>query len=129
MGVKAIVGSFIAGVLMTLALLLVVPPLLNQTILPYVEQMVGNTEFYSLTSDVITQMIVTGIMLIFMYLLGAGGVLRTFGVPGILGLICAYWLMGDVKDAILPLLILSAMLIISWNRNHNKEKKAKENKD
>ncbi|MDO5861607.1 MAG: hypothetical protein Q4Q58_02245 [Thermoplasmata archaeon] len=124
MGAKRAVGSFIAGIIMTIVLVVIVPILVDQYITGYIQDIVGDTSVMFLTSDVIVTILVWAVILGFMILLGAGGILRSCGVFGILGLIVAYYIMGDVTDALLPLLILCAMLLVSWIRDKKKEKKA-----
>ncbi len=126
MGVKKAIGSFFAGLVMTIVLVVLVPIIINNYVTGIVADAVGDNSFLFLTSDVLTWIIVYGILFGFMLVLGAGGILRKFGVIGILGLIAAYWLMGDVTDAILPLLILCAVLVVSWNRDLKKKRRESE---
>ncbi len=123
MGVKKAVGSFFAGLIMTIVLVVVVPVLINKYITGIVADAVGDNSFLFLTSDVLTWLIVYGILFAFMILLGAGGIFKKFGIIGILGLIAAYWLMGDVTKAILPLLILCAVLVVTWNLDLRKKRR------
>lgn len=123
MGVKKAVGSFIMGLIMTLVLLVLVPILMDRYIVGYIEELIGDNRFLFLTSDILVMILTYAVIIGFMVLLGAGGVLRSFGIFGILGLIVAYWALGDVTDAFLPLLILCAMLLVSWARTRSKEKK------
>ncbi len=133
MGVKKAVGSFFAGLIMTIVLVVAVPIFINNYVTGIVADAVGESSFLFMTSDVIVWLLVYGILFGFMFFLGAGGILRKFGIFGIIGLIAAYWLMGDVTDAILPLLILCAVLVVSWNfdlkRKKRKESDARSNQD
>ena len=123
MGVKKAVGSFFAGLIMTIVLVVVVPVLINKYITGIVADAVGDNSFLFLTSDVLIWLIVYGILFGFMFILGAGGIFKKFGIVGILGLIVAYWLMGDVTKAFLPLLMLCAVLVVSWNINLKKKRR------
>jgi hypothetical protein len=53
------------------------------------------------------------ILIIFVFLLGGGAILRWCGIAGVLGMVFAYWLLGDVTKAIVPLLCLSVAYIVT----------------
>lgn len=113
MGVKKAFLSFAAGVVMTLILVIAVPIIIDTYLSGFVEDAVGDTSFLFLTSEALILLITWLILFGFMILLGAGGILKRFGVLGIIGLIAAYWLMGDVTDAVLPLAVLAIVLVIT----------------
>ena len=123
MGIKNGVKSFIGGLVLTLVLVVIVPVVVNKYISGYIVDIVGDTTFLTLSSDVIVNILIWLIMIGFMVLLGAGGILRKFGVIGILGLIVAYWLLGDVRDAIIPLATLAIVLVLTKTYRMKKEKK------
>lgn len=107
--------SFGAGVLMTLLLVVAVPIVVDGYLTGLIEQVVGDNSFLFLTSDLIVTILVWGVILGFFLLLGAGGILKRFGWAGIVGLVVAYWMLGDVTDAVLPLLVLAVVLVVQWN--------------
>lgn len=113
-GAKKAFVSFAAGAVMTLILVVAVPILIDAYISGMVEEAVGDTSFLFLTSETLILLIVWLIFFGFMVLLGAGGILKRCGVFGIIGLVVAYWLMGDVTDAVLPLAVLAVVLVITW---------------
>lgn len=123
MGIKNGVKSFIGGLVLTIVLVVIVPVVVNKYISKYIVDIVGNTTFLTLSSDVIVNILIWLIMIGFVVLLGAGGVLRKFGVVGIIGLIAAYWLLGDVTDAIIPLTTLAIVLVVTKTYRMKKEKK------
>ena len=112
MGAKKAAGSFIAGLLMTLILVIAVPMFVDTVVQKYIEDVVGNTTFLTLSSEFIVNPLVWLIIIGFIVLLGAGGILKRFGVFGIIGLVVAYWLLGDVTDAFVPLATLAIVLVI-----------------
>mgnify|MGYP001781179775 CR=1 FL=1 len=112
MGAKKAAGSFIAGLLMTLILVIAVPMFVDTVVQKYIEDVVGNTTFLTLSSEFIVNLLVWLIIIGFIVLLGAGGILKRFGVFGIIGLVVAYWLLGDVTDAFIPLATLAIVLVI-----------------
>ena len=126
MGVKSGIKSFIGGLVLTLILVVIVPVVVNKYISGYIVDIVGDTTFLTLSSDVIVNILIWLVMIGFMVLLGAGGILRKFGVIGILGLIVAYWLLGDVRDAIIPLVTLAIVLVLTKIYRMKKDKKKKQ---
>ena len=112
MGAKKAAGSFIAGLLMTLILVIAVPMFVDTVVQKHIEDVVGDTTFLTLSSEFIVNLLVWLIIIGFIVLLGAGGILKRFGVFGIIGLVVAYWLLGDVTDAFIPLATLAIVLVI-----------------
>ena len=106
--------SFACGIVMTMILVAVVPLVMDEFISPVIRDAVGDRDFLFMTSDFLCLLLVWGVLFGFMVLLGAGGILRRYGAFGILGLIAAYWIMGDVSQAVLPLSVLAAILVVSW---------------
>lgn len=112
MGAKKAAGSFVAGLLMTLILVIAVPMFVDTVVQRYIEDVVGDTTFLTLSSEFIVNLLVWLIIIGFIVLLGAGGILKRFGIFGIIGLVVAYWLLGDVTDAFIPLATLAIVLVI-----------------
>lgn len=107
-----IVKSFAGGLLMTLVLVVLVPIICNEYISPMVSEMVGDSRLLMLSSDMIVNLLMWLIIIGFMVLLGGTMIMRKCGIFGIIGLIVAYWLLGDVTDALIPLLMLVLSMII-----------------
>ena len=126
MGGMGLIGKFIAGVLMTLAFVIVVPYVTDTYITPYIIEMVGDNTFMFIGSQTLIQMLVFLVLILFMLLLGGGAVLRWCGVVGVLGMIFAYYLMGDVRDAIIPVISLTVVYVILLPFKKKKEKKDKD---
>ena len=82
MGVKSGIKSFIGGLVLTLILVVIVPVVVNKYISGYIVDIVGDTTFLTLSSDVIVNILIWLIMIGFMVLLGAGGVLKRLGSSG-----------------------------------------------
>lgn len=116
--------SFAAGLVFTLLLVVVVPIVIDNYVMGYITEIVGDTGFFIITSDILVTILVYAVILLMMLVLGAGGILKKFGVFGLVGLVFAYWLLGDVRDALLPLLVLTAMLLVSWIYRKKKEQKS-----
>lgn len=113
-GVSKAVGSFAAGALMTLFLVIFVPVIVDTYITPVIEDLVGDSTFLDLSSSFIVMVLVWAVMIGFMVVLGAGGIMRRFGVFGILGLVVAYYVMGDVTRAVIPIASLIVVSVVFW---------------
>lgn len=107
-----IVKSFAGGLLMTMVLVVLVPIVCNQFISPVIVDTVGDNDFLMLSSEAVVNLLMWAVILGFMLLLGGSMILRKCGIFGILGLIAAYWLLGDVSDALIPILMLILSVII-----------------
>ena len=118
-----IVKSFAGGLLMTMVLVVLVPIICNQYISPAIVDTVGGSNFLMISSEMLVNLIMWAIILGFMVLLGGTMILKKCGVFGVLGLIVAYWLLGDVTDALIPLLMLVLSVIIMKTIKIKKEKK------
>ena len=118
-----IVKSFAGGLLMTMVLVVLVPIICNQYISPAIVDTVGGSNFLMISSEMLVNLIMWAIILGFMVLLGGTMILKKCGMFGVLGLIVAYWLLGDVTDALIPLLMLALSVIIMKTIKIKKEKK------
>ncbi len=90
----------------------------------YIEDIIGDASFLSLSSEVMVNLLVWMVVIELILLLGAGGILKRFGVIGIIGLIVAYWILGDVTDAIIPIVTLTVVLVVSKIGRMRKSKKS-----
>ena len=121
-----IVKSFAGGLLMTLVLVVLVPIVCNEYISPMVSEMVGDSRLLMLSSDMIVNLLMWLIIIGFMVLLGGTMIMRKCGIFGVIGLIVAYWLLGDVTDALVPLLMLVLSMIILKTVEIKRRKKGME---
>lgn len=123
MGCKDALKSFAGGLVMTIVLVVIVPVVVNQFIGDLLADIIGDREILSISSDVLINLIVFLVVIGCMVLLGAGGILKRFGIVGVLGLVVAYWLLGDVTDAIIPIIMMAIVCAITWavgRRRHGK---------
>lgn len=123
MGCRDATKSFLGGLVLTIVLVVLVPVFVDQYATGYLEGLIGDRSFLMLSSDVIVNLLTWLIIIGFMLLLGAGGILKKFGIFGIVGLVVAYWLLGDVTDAFIPLATLAIVLIIGKTLEIRKRKK------
>lgn len=114
---------------MTLVLVIIVPILCNQYIMPEIVKAVGDNSFLMLSSDMIANLLMWLVILGFMLVLGSGFIFKTCGVFGVLGLIVAYYILGDVTQALVPLLMLILTLILMKTVEIKKKKNAASNCD
>lgn len=124
-----IVKSFAGGLLMTLVLVVLVPIVCNEYISPMVSEMVGDSRLLMLSSDMIVNLLMWLIIIGFMVLLGGTMIMRKCGIFGVIGLIVAYWLLGDVTDALIPLLMLVLSMIILKTIEIKRRKKCVDGQD
>ena len=125
MGVAA---KFIGGVIMTILYVVAVPYVTSTYITPFITEAVGDTGFLYFGSETVIQILILIVTIGFILLLGGGAVLRWFGIFGILGMIVAYWLLGDVTKAIIPIISIVVVAIILWLIKPKKDNKKKANK-
>lgn len=124
-----IMKSFAGGLLMTLVLVVLVPIVCNEYISPMVSEMVGDSRLLMLSSDMIVNLLMWLIIIGFMMLLGGTMIMRKCGIFGVVGLIVAYWLLGDVTDALIPLLMLVLSMIILKTIEIKRRRKGTEGQD
>ena len=126
-----ILVKFSGGVLMTLLFVILVPYVTDTYITPYITELVGGNEFLTMGSQTVIQFLIFLVMIVFIMLLGGGAVLRWCGVFGVIGMVVAYYLLGDFTDAFIPLLSLSVayILTIPWRKRKEEKKKRKEQKN
>ncbi len=121
-----IVKSFAGGLLMTMVLVVLVPIVCNLFISPVIVDTVGDNDFLMLSSEAIVNLLMWAVILGFMLLLGGSMILKRCGIFGVLGLIAAYWLLGDVTDALVPVLMLILSVIILKTIQIKKGKRSEE---
>lgn len=128
---KDIVKAFVGGILFTLILVIVIPVVTTVYMQPIIEEEVNSLGIAIVSSSVIISVIMLIITLCFGFLFGGGAILRNFGIVGVLGLIFAYWLLGNIYGAVIPVatLILFAILKRLWEMHKKKGKKEKKKKD
>jgi len=92
-------------------------------IIPYIQDAVGDNTFLFLGSQTLIQILIYAVMIGFMLLLGGGAIFKLCGIFGVLGMIVAYYLLGDVTRAIIPLISIAAAWIIFIPYRDKKKKK------
>ncbi len=108
---------------MTLLFVIVVPYITDTYITPYITAAVSDSGFLFISSQTLIQILIFAVMIGFMLLLGGGAVFRWFGIFGILGMIVAYYILGDVTRAIIPLISTAIVWVIFTILRKRKEKK------
>jgi len=120
-----IVLKFFGGIIMTFLLVFAVPYFTENYITPYIIEAVGDNTLLFISSQTLIQMLIFLVMILFMILLGGGAVMRWCGIFGVLGMVVAYYLMGDVTRAIIPLISITVVYIITIPYRQKKEVKKK----
>ena len=134
---KEMAKAFIGGTIFTIILVIVIPIITTAVIQPFIEDEAHQINFVVVSSSVVSAVVMLLITILFSLLFGGGAILRNYGVIGILGMIFAYWLLGNIYGAVIPVLTLIAVCILKylWNRHlkrkilPKKRKKKKEKKD
>jgi hypothetical protein len=116
-----IAHSFLGGLILTIVLVIVVPVLTAWLVRPIIEEQFGDVSFSVFTSDMVVGALMLLVMILFLILLGGGKIFKKYGIIGVIGLIIAYWLLGNVWDAVLPILIILLMTGFSFWRESKKK--------
>ena len=119
-----VIQRFILGMILTLALVVLIPIITEKIIQPWVVDQACSVHFEWISSSMIITLVMWGFILLSMLLVGGGAVFRYFGTVGVLGLVAAYYLLGSVENAIVPVLSIMAACIISSEWQKHKDKKA-----
>ena len=98
--------SFLGGLIFTILLVVVVPMLIAYFIGPIVNDMFEDVSLGPLTPSTLITAVSLLILILFLILLGGGKIFKKYGLLGIVGLVIAYWLLGNIWDAVLPILII-----------------------
>ena len=112
MGLLKMLRSFAFGVIFTLVMAVVVPFILSTFIHPSVESSVSEIELLTGISSVVTGLIMLACSMAFSFFLGGTFILKQFGIPGIIGLVAAYYLLGDVTMATIPIAMMIVGLVV-----------------
>ena len=112
--------SFLGGLLLTILLVVVAPVLTALFIAPIVDDYLGNVSFWEFTSATIVTAVMLLVLILFLLLLGGGKIFKKYGVIGVVGLIAAYWYLGNIYDAILPVIIIILMVLFTMYKDRKK---------
>ena len=108
--------SFAGGLICTLLLVVAVPIVCDIIIKPIVVDLIGDTTVASLSSGMIVTIIMFIVLVLFSVLLGGSAILRRFGVVGVIALIVAYWALGRLMDAVIPVAVIIIMVIWAYHK-------------
>jgi len=116
--VKNPLVALIGGIIFTMILVIVVPvivyTLIEPVITPMIEDAMGDGTYLGwFTSSLVAAIVMLVILLIFMLVFGGGAILKKFGLIGVVGLVVAFWLLGDIEGAVMPIVIIILVWIIS----------------
>ena len=64
------------------------------------------------SSSLIVTIIMLVVIVLFSIFLGGSAILKKFGIIGVIALIVAYWLLGDLPGAILPVAVIIIMFVV-----------------
>ena len=116
-GKPGVLHSFLGGLLFTILLVIVVPILTAWLVEPIVSEAIGDTTLGPIDTASLVTAAMLLVLILFLILLGGGKIFKKYGVIGVIGLIIAYYLLGNVYNAILPIAIILLFVVISFIRD------------
>ena len=124
---KEMAKAFIGGAIFTIILVIVIPVITTAFIQPFVDEGVHHFDYIVVSASVVSAVVMLLVTILFSLLFGGGAILRSYGIIGVFGMIFAYWLLGNIYGAVIPVLTLIAVGILKyiWNKRHNAVKKIK----
>ena len=93
-----------------------VPIVCDILIKPVVVDLIGDTAIASLSSGTIVTIVMFIVWVIFSMVFGGSAIFKRFGVIGVIALIAAYWLLGRLMDAVIPVAVIIIMIIWSYHK-------------
>ncbi|MBQ2486190.1 MAG: hypothetical protein II518_03925 [Candidatus Methanomethylophilus sp.] len=118
-GESGFLMSFAGGLICTLLLVVAVPIVCDILIKPVVVDLIGDTAIASLSSGTIVTIVMFIVWVIFSMVFGGSAIFKRFGVIGVIALIAAYWLLGRLMDAVIPVAVI--IIIIIWSYHKGKK--------
>ena len=115
-GESGFLMSFAGGLICTLLLVVVVPIVSDLFIKPEVVKLIGDTAVASLSSGTLVTIIMLIVWVIFSMVLGGSAIFKRFGVIGVIALIAAYWALGRLMDAVIPVAVIIVMIIWTYHK-------------
>ena len=110
----ALIGGIIFTMILVIAVPVVVYTLIEPEITPMIEEAMGDGTYLGwFTSSLVAAIVMFVILLIFMLVFGGGAILKKFGLIGVIGLVVAFWLLGDIEGAVMPIVMIIIVWIIS----------------
>ena len=124
---KEMAKAFIGGAIFTIILVIVIPVITTAFIQPFVDEGVHHFDYIVVSASVVSAVVMLLVTILFSLLFGGGAILRSYGIIGVFGMIFAYWLLGNIYGAVIPVLTLIAVGILKyiWNKRHHAVKKIK----
>jgi len=105
-------NRFLAGLGLTFFVVLMVPIMVDYLLQPILNSIFGegNVAFFS-SSLIVTAII--WLLALLLKMVGSGSnIFKNLGIPGIIGLFAAYWFMGNLWGATMPILSLLIALAV-----------------
>jgi hypothetical protein len=97
--------GIVMGLFFTIILLTVIPFIIDTFVSGIIESVVGVSTLF-LSSRILVNFAMWYAILKIEDLVDSDMLLERYGIYGIIGLVVAYWLAGDITDAIIPILTI-----------------------
>lgn len=108
--------AFFNGFIITLAAAVLVPVLADVLLTPLLEDLLIERSFLIFSGPILVTLVLWSIVLLLKTRLSGGQIMRRFGVSGVLGLIVAYWYLGNPWGAVIPVLSIILVLLLTNRR-------------
>ncbi|MGE4275538.1 MAG: hypothetical protein AB7E27_05690 [Candidatus Methanomethylophilaceae archaeon] len=107
-------NRFLAGFAVTFFVVLIVPIIADYLLQPLLNTVFGEGSAVAAFSSSLVVTILLWVIVLLLKMMGSGSrVFQFLGIPGVIGLLAAYWIMGNLWGAIMP--ILSIIMVYAWN--------------
>ncbi|MCL2607902.1 MAG: hypothetical protein FWD92_05065 [Methanomassiliicoccaceae archaeon] len=117
--------SFLGGLFFTVLLVVIVPMLTAWFVGPIVNEIFEDAYMGPFTPSMLITAIMLLVMILFLLILGGGKIFKKYGFFGVVGLIAVYYLLGNVWDALLPVIIIIFLAIFTYYKERNKKPDSK----
>ena len=105
-------NRFLAGLALTFFVVLMVPLIVDYLLQPVLNSFFGEGSVSDFSSSLVVTILIW-VLVLLMKMVGSGSkIFKNLGIPGILGLFAAYWFMGNLWGAMMP--ILSLFIALAW---------------
>ncbi|MDD3399072.1 MAG: hypothetical protein PHW93_05700 [Candidatus Methanomethylophilaceae archaeon] len=106
-------NRFLVGFAVTFFVVLIVPIIADYLLQPLLQSVFGEGSPLAVFSSSLVVTILLWVIVLLLKMVGSGSkVFQFLGLPGVIGLLVAYWVMGNLWGAIMPL--VSIVMAYAW---------------
>ncbi len=104
--------DLVKGFIITLVAAVFVPVLVDILLVPLLEDILLERSLLFLSGSLLVTLVMWSTVLLLMTRISGSQILRNYGASGVIGLILAYWFLGNVWGAAVPILSIIVVLMI-----------------